>query len=334
MKKVFCFGELLLRLSPQLNSEWIKQSSMPVYIGGAELNVATALARWNVPVSYCTSLPDNYLSKEIVDSINEKGVETDKINFSGNRIGIYYLPQGADLKNAGVIYDRAYSSFSELKPEQINWSEVLQGVSWLHVSAISPALNENVAAVCLQAVKIAKGKSLTVSIDLNYRAKLWQYGKEPHEIMPEILQHCDVVMGNIWAAESLLGIASTLKESKGKTKEELIDAAGKSMKQIHISYPKVSSIAYTFRLEKSYFGLLQHGPERAISKEFLLENIIDQVGSGDCFMGGLIYGLYNQHRPKEIIDFAAAAAVSKLYIKGDATTATVEEIKKEYLNYA
>ncbi|MFN2440206.1 MAG: PfkB family carbohydrate kinase, partial [Chitinophagaceae bacterium] len=331
MKKVFCFGELLLRLSPQLNSEWIKQSSMPVYIGGAELNVATALAKWNVPVCYCTSLPDNYLSKEIVDSINEKRIEIDKIIFSGNRIGTYYLPQGADLKNAGVIYDRAYSSFSELKPEQINWSEVLQGVSWLHISAISPALNENVAAVCLQAAKIAKGKSITVSIDLNYRAKLWQYGKEPHEIMPEILQHCDVVMGNIWAAESLLGIASTLKESKGKTKEELIDAAGKSMKQIHISYPKVSSIAYTFRLEKSYFGLLQHGPERAISKEFLLENIIDQVGSGDCFMGGLIYGLYNQHQPKEIIDFAAAAAVSKLYIKGDATTATVEEIKKEYL---
>ncbi|MDQ3683282.1 MAG: sugar kinase, partial [Bacteroidota bacterium] len=309
---------------------WISQNSMPVYVGGAELNVATALARWNVPVSYYTSLPDNYLSKEIVESINEKGIETDKVYFSGNRIGTYYLPQGADLKNSEVIYDRAYSSFSELKPLQINWEKVLEEVSWFHFSAISPALNANAAAVCLEAVKAAKEKEITVSIDLNYRAKLWQYGKQPHEIMPELVQHCDVVMGNIWAAESLLSITSTLKESKGKTKEELIEAAGKSMKQIHITYPKISSIAYTFRLEKSYFGLLQHGPERAVSKEFHLENIIDKVGSGDCFMGGLIYGLYNQQEPKEVIDFAAAAAVNKLFIKGDATTASVEEIKKSY----
>jgi 2-dehydro-3-deoxygluconokinase len=330
MKKVFCFGELLLRLSPQLGGVWIMQNKMPVYVGGAELNVATALARWGVPVAYGTCLPDNYLSKEIIESINEKGIETDKVYFSGNRIGTYYLPQGADLKNSEVVYDRAYSSFSELKPLQINWEEVLEKVSWVHFSAISPALNANAAAVCLEAVKAAKEKEITVSVDLNYRAKLWQYGKQPHEVMPELVQHCDVVMGNIWAAESLLGITSTLKESKEKTKEELIEAAGSSMKQIHITYPKISSIAYTFRLDKSYFGLLQHGHERAISKEFHLENIIDKVGSGDCFMGGLIYGLYNQQEPKEIIDFAAAAAVNKLFIKGDATTASVEEIKKSY----
>lgn len=330
MLMVFCFGELLLRLSPQLKGEWIKQASMPVFIGGAELNVATALARWNVPVFYGTALPDNYFSGEIVTSINQKGIDASKIVFSGNRIGIYYLPQGADLKNACVIYDRAYSSFWELKPGQINWDEVLEGVSWFHFSAISPALNANVAAVCLEAVKAAKDKGIAVSVDLNYRAKLWQYGTQPNEIMPGLVQHCDVVMGNIWAAESLLGIASTLKESNGKTKEELMEAAGKSMKQIHIRYQKVSSIAYTFRLEDLYFGLLQQGPKLVVSKEFPLENIVDKVGSGDCFMGGLIYGLYNQQQPKDIIDFAAAAAVNKLFIKGDATTASVEEIKKGY----
>jgi len=330
MKNVFCFGELLLRLSPQLGGRWITQNTMPVFVGGAELNVASALARWDVPVAYSTCLPDNYLSKEIIGSIKNKGIEIGDIRFSGNRIGTYYLPQGADLKNEGVIYDRAYSSFSELKPGQIEWDEVLQDKSWFHFSAISPALNSNLATVCLEGVQAARNKKITVSVDLNYRAKLWQYGKHPYEVMPQLVQHCDVVMGNLWAAESLLGITSTLKESKGKTKQELMDAAGQSMKQIHINYSQVSSIAYTFRLEKLYFGLLQHGPKLVVSKEFLLENIIDKAGSGDCFMGGLIYGLYNQHQPKEMIDFAAAAAVNKLSIKGDATTASVEEIKKGY----
>lgn len=333
MSKVLCFGELLLRLSPEMNGEWIRQNSMPVFVGGAELNVATALSKWDVPGSYFTALPDNYLSKEIITSVDERGVETDKIIFSGNRIGTYYLPQGADLKNAGVIYDRAYSSFWELKPGQIDWDDVLEDAVWFHFSAINPALNENVAAVCKEAVEAASKKQITISVDLNYRSKLWQYGKKPDEVMPELLPYCDVVMGNIWAAESLLGITSTLKESKGKTNEELIEAAGKSMKQIHINYPKVRAIAYTFRLEESYFGILQHGPERVISKEFQLKDIVDQVGSGDAFMAGFIYGMYNRQPPQEIIDFAAAAAFDKLFIKGDATTSTVEKIREGFLQY-
>jgi 2-dehydro-3-deoxygluconokinase len=334
MSKVLCFGELLLRLSPQLNGEWITQNNMPVFIGGAELNTAQALAKWNVPVSYFTALPHNYLSTEIISFIEKKNIETNKIQFTGNRIGTYYLPQGADLKNAGVIYDRANSSFWELKPGQINWDEILEDVSWFNFSAINPALNENVAAVCEEGAEAASKKGITVSIDLNYRSKLWQYGKQPHEVMRELVQYCDVIMGNLWAVESLLGMPSPLKESKGKTKEDLIEAAGKSMKQIYIAYPNVSSLAYTFRLEETYFGVLQHGPSMVISKEYVLQNIIDKVGSGDCFMGGFIYGLYNQHSPQEIIDFAAAAAFNKLFIKGDATTASVEEIKKSYFNYA
>jgi 2-dehydro-3-deoxygluconokinase len=328
MNTVFCFGELLLRFSPRLNGAWIEQSTMPFFIGGAELNVATALAKWKIPVAYGTCLPDNYLSGEIVNAVAQKGIDVSKIIFNGNRIGTYYLPQGADLKAVGAIYDRAYSSFWELKPGQVNWDEVLEGFCWFHFSAISPALNANVAAVCLEGAEAASKKGITVSIDLNYRAKLWQWGKQPHKVMPELVEFCNVVMGNIWAAESLLGIPSTLTESKGKTKEELKEAAGKSMKQIHIEYPKVSSIAYTFRLEELYFGLLQHGPELVVSKDFFLKDIVDKVGSGDCFMGGLIYGLYNKQQPKQIIDFATAAAVNKLFIRGDATTASVEEINR------
>lgn len=333
MSKVLCFGELLMRFSPALNGEWINQNRVPLYIGGAELNAATALAKWNTPVAYCTALPDNYLSHEILNSLSEKNIDVQPVQLCGSRIGSYYLPQGADLKNAGVIYDRAYSSFWNLKPGDINWDEVLDNVNWFHFSAISPALNLEVANVCLEAVKAASAKKIRVSIDLNYREKLWQYGTRPPEIMRELLQYCNVVMGNIWAVESLLDFEATLKESKGRSKEELVDAAGRSMKMLHDAYANVSSIAYTFRLPGNYFGVLQHGSKMVVSKEHKLENIVDGAGSGDCFMGGLIYGLYNEHQPQDVIEFASAAAVNKLYIKGDATTSTVEEIKKEYLNY-
>lgn len=325
--KIFCFGELLLRMSPVPGGKWIQDAMMPVYVGGAELNVASALAKWDVPVKYCTALPDNYLSKEIIAELQSKQIDTSAINISGNRIGTFYLPQGADLKSAGVIYDRALSSFAELKPRMINWDEVLSDCSWFHFSAITPGLNESIVAVCKEALEAASAKGLMISIDLNYRPKLWQYGKKPNDVMPELANYCNVIMGNLWAAEILLGIESPVKESSGKTKDELTDAAGKSMLQIHKKYRKVMSMAYTFRLEKEYWAVMQHGPERAISEEFTVMNVVDKAGSGDCFMGGLIYGLYNQHKVQDIINFAAAAAAGKLQEKGDSTQQTIEQIK-------
>ncbi len=324
---VLCFGEILLRMSPMLNRQWIQQASIPVYIGGAELNVANALAKWNVPVKYCTAMPDHYLTHEILEELKTKNIDVSAIYFSGKRIGVYYLPQGADLKNAGVIYDRAYSSFSELQPGMINWDKVLDGCSWFHFSAISPALNENAAMVCKEALKAASAKGITISVDLNYRAKLWQYGKQPVDIMPELVQYCNVIMGNLWAVESLLGIPSPITSSEGKTNEELIEAAGKSMLLLHKQYPKATSFAYTFRLEKNYWAVLQHGAEMAVSKKFSIGDVVDKVGSGDCFMAGLIYSLYHDHAPQEIINYAAAAAFGKLQELGDATRQTVEQVK-------
>jgi 2-dehydro-3-deoxygluconokinase len=326
--KVFCFGELLLRMSPGLERQWIREAQMPVFIGGAELNAATALANWNIPVKYCTALPANYLAEEIVEEIKSKKIDTTPIHYSGDRIGSYYLPQGTDLKNAGVIYDRAHSSLSQLKPGMIDWDNALKDCSWFHFSAISPALNDNIVAVCKEALEAATAKGLTISVDLNYRAKLWQYGKQPVEVMPELVRYCNVIMGNVWAAENLLGIQSSINDSKGRSMDELVDAASLSMKAIHETYPKVQTMAYTFRLDENYFAVLQHGRERVISKEFPLTGIVDKVGSGDCFMGGLIYGLYNQHSPQDIIDFAAAAAVGKMKEKGDATRQTIESIKE------
>lgn len=326
MAAVFCFGELLLRMSPVLERQWIADAKMPVYIGGAELNVATALAKWKLPVKYSTALPDNYLSKEIVDGLRARNIDTSAIHFSGNRIGMYYLPQGADLKNAGVIYDRAYSSFSELQPGMINWDKALEGCSWFHFSAISPAVNENTAAVCKEALNAASAKGMTISVDLNYRSKLWQFGRQPQDVMAELVKYCQVIMGNIWAVESLLGIESTIISSAGKLKEQLAEAAGKSMFQLHQQYPQAQSLAYTFRLEKDYWAVLQHGAEMAVSKQFLIGEVIDKVGSGDCFMAGLIYGLCNKHAAQQIINYAAAAAVGKLQEVGDATQQTIEQV--------
>ena len=327
-KSICCFGELLLRFSPEMQGVFIQKNSMPVFVGGAELNAATALALWQQPVKYVTALPDNYLTSEIVDFIQQKNIDATGIKYSGERIGSYYLPQGKDLKNNAVIYDRNYSSFSQLKPGDINWNDVLENVSWFHFSAISPALNENAVAVCKEALKAAASKNITISVDLNYRAKLWQYGKQPVEVMPELAQYCKVIMGNLWSVESLLGIPSPIKESTGQSKEALVQAAGESMLQLHKQYPSATHFAYTFRLDKEYFAVLQEGAQMAVSDQYPIGQVVDKVGSGDCFMGGLIYGIRNQHAPQDTINFSAAAAIAKLQQVGDATTSSITHIQQ------
>lgn len=328
MHKIICFGELMLRLSPELGGKWIHDEMITTNIGGAELNVAAALANWNVPVKYCTALPDNYISKEICDELERRKIERSAINFSGNRIGVYYLPKGAELKSAGVIYDRAYSAFWHLKTGMINWQEVLKDCTWFHFSAICPALNENIVAVCKEALEVASQKGLTISVDLNYRPKLWQYGEKPVDIMPGLVRYCNVIMGNLWAVESLLGIESSIKDSTGMTKDQLVVAAGKSMLQLHKQYPKAETFAYTFRLAKEYFGVLQHGQKMAVSNTYGIRNVVDRAGSGDCFMGGLIYGLVNKHSPDDVINFAASAAVGKLGEKGDLSNQTIGQVNE------
>jgi len=337
MKKVLCFGEFLLRMSPSLNKKWIHDANMPVYLGGAELNVATALAKWNMPVKYFSALPDNYLSKEICEELTAKHIDVSPIDFSGNRIGIYILAQGTDLKHAGVIYDRAHSSFSELKPGIINWEEKLDDVSWFHFSAISPALNENVAAVCREVVSVAAGKGITISVDLNHRAKLWQYGKNPLEIMPRLVEYCDVVMGNIWSANSLLGIGLDENIHDKKSKAAYLEHADATAKLIMQKFPKCKKVAQTFRFDHEsgikYYAALNAADHQYVSNEFIADTVVDKVGSGDCFMAGLIYGLGNDLPPKEIINFAAAAAVGKLQEKGDSTNQDLASIQSKISYY-
>ena len=333
MKKVLCFGELLLRVSPSPVDDVISEKSpFTLYMGGAEANAATALAGWNVPVKYCTVLPDNFMSRHVIDYLEYKGIFTSSILFGGDRIGVYYLERGADLKGS-MVYDRAHSSFSELKRGMIDWDKVLRDVSWFNFTAISPALNEKVADVCLEAIEAASKKGITISCDLNYRSRLWKYGKEPIEVMPKLIEHCDVVMGNIWSANSLLGTSIDDNiHSKGNRKDYLAHAE-LTAKEIIQKFPKVKSVANTFRFdsdanELKYYTSLYTNGKSYNSQEFNCEGVVDRSGSGDCFMAGLIYGFYNQHQPQEIIDYAASAAFGKLQEQGDATGQDVLTVKK------
>src|SRR3954453_11934653 len=187
-KKVLCFGELLLRLCPDVNSSWLKQNNISLYVAGAEANAATNLALWGIPVSYLTALPDNFLSKELLQYFQSKKVDASNILLQGERMGIYYLPKGADVKNVSVIYDRKNSSFAQIQPGTIDWENILQNVSCLHVSAITPALSDNLVEVCEEAFEIASKKNIIISIDLNYRAKLWQE-KKPIEVIPQLVKY-------------------------------------------------------------------------------------------------------------------------------------------------
>jgi 2-dehydro-3-deoxygluconokinase len=251
-------------------------------------------------------------------------------------MGIYFLPQGADLKNAGVIYDRAHASFSTaLFPGKINWDTLLEGSDWFHFSAISPALNEQAAAVCLDALKAAKRLGLTISVDLNYRAKLWKYGKQPAEVMPELVSYADLIMGNIWSARDLMGIDVPKGAATAVTKEEFAACAKETAAVLLTQNPSCKIVANTFRFTPdgagvNYYATLDTISEQAVSVSFEASSVVDKVGSGDCFMAGLIYGIHNGHDHTDTINYAASAAFGKLQELGDSTKQTIEQIKSRY----
>jgi 2-dehydro-3-deoxygluconokinase len=328
MSKVLCFGELLIRLSP--GDDWWRSDNMPAFVGGAEANVATALALWGQPAGYCTALPDNFLSKQLSAYLSQKNIDTSSVHYSGNRVGLYYLQQGTDAKHSGVVYDRANSSFAELKKGMIDWDKALEGISWFHLSAIAASLTQSAADVCEEALQAAEAKGITVSLDLNYRNKLWQYGKQPAEIIPKLAKYCDLIMGNLWAANTMLGIPLNDEWIANDSMDTYLQHALQTSEEIRKRFPKVKAVANTFRFDKGtgiqyYTALVKE--KLYVSEEYKADKVIDKVGSGDCFMAGLIYGHCNNFSDQEILDFATAAAFNKLFIKGDTTPQTTEVIK-------
>lgn len=332
MAKVLGYGEILIRLSPKLGGEWLREANVPAYVGGAELNTVTALANWGIDVAYCTALPNNFLAEEIKLYLENKKIDTSRILTNGQRIGIYLLPQGKDMKSEGVIYDRDNSAFALLSPNTIDWSVILEDTSWLHISAISPALSADAAALTLEIVKAASERNIKISIDLNYRARLWQYGKKPIEIMPEITQYASLIMGNIWSANALLGISLDEKVASNEaTKDDYLGHAECTAREIRLKFPKCEAVANTFRFDFKQSGIEYYttffvDEQQYVSPHFYRETIVDKIGSGDCFMAGLIYGTLHKLPPQSIVNYATSAAICKLNELGDATN-------QNYLNY-
>jgi len=327
---ILSFGELLLRICPDAGGEWLHENQLPFFVGGAELNVATALALWGLPSSYFTALPDNALSTQILDYLQDKKVDTTPVYMGGDRIGLYYLTRGKDIKNNALIYDRANSAFAALQPGQIDWDKVLHGVSWFHFSAICPAISQNVADVCAEVLEAASARNITISVDLNYRARLWQYGKQPIDIMPQLVKYADLIMGNIWAAERMLGIPVEPNVTESGQKSIYLKEAQNSSQAIMAQFPKCKAVANTFRFDAgegiNYYTALYDGDKLHSSKQYDTDKVVDKVGSGDCFMAGLIYGFYSNLDPLETLEFATSAAYQKLFIEGDATNKTVQQI--------
>lgn len=330
--KVLSFGELLLRITPDAGGEWLENNQLPFYVGGAELNVAAALALWDVPSKYFTALPENGLSAQIITHLKEKHIDTSPVFYGEGRLGLYFLTKGQDLKHDALIYDRAGSAFSNLKPGMINWEEVLQDVSWFHFSAICPAINQNVANVCEEVLDVAAKMGIIISVDLNYRSKLWKYGKAPLEVMPALVKYCDLIMGNVWAAEIMLGVDVIPDIHESGQKSIYLKEALKSSEAIVSQYPKCKAVANTFRFDSSndisYYTALYTDGRFYSSKEYETDEVMDKVGSGDCFMAGVIYGFYNGFSASETLEFATAAAFAQLFVNSDATDKTVAEIKK------
>ena len=330
MSSVLCFGELLLRLSPSQGGDWLQKNSLPAFVGGAEANVATALALWGESSNYCTALPDNFLSKQLVDYLHQKNIGTSAIHYIGDRVGIYYLQQGADVKNSGVVFDRAGSSFAKLQKGMIDWDKAFDGINWFHFSAIAASLSLSAAEVCEEALQAAQQKGVTVSLDLNYRNKLWQYGKQPKDIMPNLVQYCDLVMGNIWAANTMLDIPLNDQWIAQDSKDAYLEQAMQTSQAIQKNFPRVTTVANTFRFDRDagiqyYTALFKE--QLYVSAEYSAIQVTDKVGSGDCFMAGLIYGSCNNFSAQQTLDFATAAAFNKLFIKGDTTDQTAETIQ-------
>lgn len=323
--KICFFGEMLLRLSPA-SDQWVSSNSIPCHIGGAELNTATALAQWGMDTKFVTALPDNFFAKQALSFFKQKNIDDSHIVFSGDRLGLYFLPEGMDVKNATIAFDRKHSSFSELDHCVFSWDDIFKGSSWYHFSTIIQSLNDRVAEVSKESILKAKQSDVRISVDLNYRATLWNQ-RNPLEIIPNIVQSCEVIMGNIWSVEKLLGIPTPLKDSNGKSLQELLAAGETVANQILENYPNAKLIALTFRLENEYVGFLKRRNTSFVYSHQKIKTVKDKVGSGDCFMAGLIYGENQKFSNQKIIDWATAAAVNKLQEIGDTTQQTILDVE-------
>jgi 2-dehydro-3-deoxygluconokinase len=323
MKKIITFGEALLRFSPPNHLRFQQATSYDLYYAGAEFNTAISLSLMGMPVSFVTRLPENELSDCVIQQLNKFKIDTSKIVFGGKRLGIYYLESGAVLRGSKVIYDREHSSIAEIEQGMIDWEEVFKDAGWFHFTGITPAISQAAANETLRAVKIAKGLRLQISVDLNYRSKLWKYGKHPSEVMTELVENCTVVMGDPGTAKTYFNISTDAPD--GEERYRLV------LKEMKKKFPAVNNFIFSYRglnnaSNNSFGAYLYDGTNFYRSSEYNMNGMIDRLGGGDALMAGLIYGLSNYQSKQEALDFAVAASVLKSSIHGDANFVSVNEV--------
>jgi 2-dehydro-3-deoxygluconokinase len=334
MKRVVTFGEIMLRLAPQGFLRFSQASSFDAVYGGGESNVAVSLANYEIPVDFVTRLPKNDLGECAMMEMRKRGVGVDKIIYGGDRLGIYFLETGAVSRGSKVVYDRAHSAMSEIKPEMIDWEEVFKGVGWFHWTGITPAISQGAADVCLEAVKVARRLGVTISTDLNYRAKLWNYGGDREKIMTELTSYCDIILGNEEDAEKHFGIKPEGLDITSQGHNVKAEAFLSVCTQMMKKFPNAKKVITTLRgsisaSHNTWAGVLYDGKTMYRSVEYQITDIVDRVGGGDAFMGGIIYGLLKYPDDNQnALDFAVAASCLKHTIKGDANLVTVAEIEK------
>jgi len=328
MAKVVTFGELMLRLSPAGYQRFVQASAFDATYGGAEANVAVSLAQFGVEVDYVTKLPANPIGEAAFNELRRYGVGTQTIIRGGERLGIYFAEKGASQRGSQVVYDRFGSSFQQSMPDEWDWKTILTGAHWFHFTGITPALGENVAQACLEACKVAHELGITVSCDLNYRAKLWSR-EHAKDTMSELCRHVDVCIANEEDAYSVFDIKTDQNALLfGKLDVDAYRKTAETMRE-RFNFKKVAiTLRKSFSAsDNSWSALLLDDEGLYHSREYSI-HIVDRVGGGDAFGGGLIYGLANGMTGKDALEFGVAAGCLKQTIEGDFNLVTVSEVKK------
>ena len=328
--KVLTFGEIMLRLKAPGHERFFQSPMLEATFGGGEANVAVSLANYGMDAEFLTVLPKNDIAECCIRELRNFGVDTKKIVRGDGRMGIYYLEGGANQLPSKVVYDRAYSSIALAKPGDIDWDKAFEGVDWFHITGITPAISESAMELSLEAVKEAKKRNITVSCDLNYRKNLWKYGKKASEVMRELAKYVDVAIANEEDVQKSLEITVDVNVESGELDREKYRALGNKVLK---AYPNMKCIAITLRESHSadwngWAACLNDGKDFYVSKKYEIRDIIDRVGGGDSFAGGLIYGL-NQYEDKQsALEFAVAASCLKHSVIGDFNRVSVSDVEK------
>ena len=330
MATVVTFGEIMMRLATKRFERFAQASEFEVTYGGGEANVAVSLANYGMDARFVTALPKNDLGQACLNAIRQWGVDTSYIVRQGSRLGIYFLENGAVQRGSKVVYDRADSAIAEVKPGDIDWDKTFEGADWFHWTGITPAISQGAADVCLEAIKAARAKGLTVSADLNYRKNLWKYGKKASEVMPDLVALCDVAIGNEEDAEKVFGISASGADVEGGKVEA--DAYREVAEGLMAKFPNLKKVSITLRgslsaSHNTWSGILYQGGEMFVGPLYDITHIVDRVGGGDSFCGGLIFAMLDGREPQACIDFAVAASCLKHSIHGDFNAVSVSEVE-------